>query len=276
MLYALGYSSVFLPQIREVSLLPHEYASDPKPLPYSDRLRLYLQSIDGQYIYYRAWDREFVNKAPSNTKQGLRTAVGLLAASKKAYRDSCGIYWSTNNFTLAHGSYKHSEYYFDNISPAHIALIRCITVNLSIADLTPTIIRYVEHRSRQINSGMILSNNDHVRWGQLAANQLGLMWVEKLQWARKVFSHVDEVAVACFRSTFDLLYLDGDKFANQVDNIRVRRPSNDLRKLVNSTYQQCRQIICDWVEEVGWENFKEVLAGKCEREYGNQACPFHD
>ena len=276
MLYALGYSSVFLPQIREVSLLPHEYASDPTPQPYSDRLRLYLRSIYGQYTYYGAWDREFVNKTPSNAKQGPRMAVGLLAASKRAYRDSCGIYWSTNNFTLAHGSYKHSEYYFDNISPAHIALIRCIVVNLSIADLTQTIIRYVEHGSRQMNSGMTISNDDHMRWGQLATNQLRFMWVQKLQWARKAFSHVDKVAVVCFRSTRDLLYLDGDEFANQVDNIRVRRPSNDLRRLVNSTYQQFRQIIRDSVEEVGWENFKEVLAGKCERELGDQACPFHD
>ena len=275
MLYALGGSIVFLPQIREVSLLPHEYALDPKPLPYSDRLRLYFRSIYGQYSYYGTWNREFVNRIPFNIKPGPRMAVGILAASKKAYRESYGIYWSTNNFILAHGSYKHSEYYFDNISPTHIALIQHIMINLTVADLTPTIIRYVEHRSRQIRSGMMLSNNNLMPWGHLAAHQLELMWVDKLRWARKVFGHVDTVTVTCFRFPSHPIDLGGDEFANQVDNIQAR-PSNDLGKLVDFTSRHCRDIVRRWVAGAGWENFKEVLAGKCEREYGNQACPLHD
>ncbi|KAL8792671.1 MAG: hypothetical protein Q9195_004731 [Heterodermia aff. obscurata] len=277
LLYALGNGVVFLPQIREVSLLPHESPSDPEqPLSYSDQLRLYLKSIYGQRIYAETCDRICVHKTPSDTKQGPRTAVGLLAASKKAYRESYGIYWSTNDFVLAPGSYKHSEYYFDKISPTHAALIQSIIIKLSIADLTPTIIKCVEHRSRQINSGMPLSDYDHISWGPLTARQLLVMWIDKLQWARKVFSHVDKNVVACSTSTCDSLYLTGDEFANEVDNMRSSRPKNDLGKMVIFTFRQSREIVRRWVREVGWENFKEVLASKCEREYGNKVCPFHD
>ena len=275
MRYAVGDASVFLPQIREVSHLPHENPRDPHPLSFSDRLRLHLQSIYGQYIYYAVWDRDFLNRNPSKNKKGPSTAVGLLAASKTAYWDSCGIYWSTNDFILAHGSYKHSEYYFDNISPRHTALIQSIRINLTIADLTPTIIRHVEHSSRQMHSGMVPSNNDHMEWGYLAIRQLLLIWIDKLQWARKVFNHVDEVAVFYFRNTSDPLLLDGMESANQANNFPLDT-STDLGGLVTSTLLQFHAIICRWVERLGWENFKEVLAGKCEREYKHVACPFHD
>ena len=213
-------------------------------------------------------------KTPANTKQGPRTAIGLLATSKRAYQDSCGIYWSTNDFILAHGSYKHSEFYFENISQTHTALIQSITINLTIADLTPTIIRYVEHTSRLMNSGMMFTNNDRVSWGWIAGLALLSMWVDKLKWARKVFSHVDQVVV-CSRITCDPRRLDREEFANKVDNID-EEPINDLLRLLASTSRQCQRIVENWVEEVGWENFKEVLAGKCEREYGNRACPLHN
>ena len=216
-----------------------------------------------------------MNRNPSHTKKGPRIAVGLLAASKTAYRDSCGVYWSTNDFTLAHGSYKHCEYYFGTVSPRHTALIQSIRINLTIADLTPTIIRYVEHSSRQMHNGMILPNNDDVRWGHLAIRLLVLLWIDKLQWAGKVFSHVDEIAVFCFRNTSDPLILDGKEFAKKSKEIHADT-SAALGKMVIFTVVQNHTIICRWVERLGWENFKEVLAGKCEREYKHVACPFHD
>ena len=216
-----------------------------------------------------------MNRDPSHIKKGPRIAAGLLAASKRAYRDSCGIYWSTNDFILAHGSYKHSEYYFDNISPRHTSLIQSIRINLTIADLTPTIIRHVEYSSRQMHNGMILPNNDHVAWGHLAIRTLVLIWIDKLQWARKFFSHVDEVAVFCFRNTSDPLLLDGKEFARQAYELYPNSGA-DLGKFIIFSVQQNHGIICRWVERLGWENFKEVLAGKCEREYKHVACPFHD
>ena len=185
------------------------------------------------------------------------------------------MYWSTNNFILAQGSYKHSEHYFANISPTHTALIQSITINLSIADLTPTILRHIEYGSRHKKSGMPPSNNDHMRWSLFAAHQLLLMWVDKFRWASQTFSHVDEVVIVCFRNTCNPLCLDGKEFAKKVESICIR-PSTDLGRLVSTTIQICREIICHWVEEVGWENFKEALAGKCEGENGKEACPFHD
>ena len=90
-----------------------------------------------------------------------------------------------------------------------------------------------------------------------------------------IFSHVDEVIVSFFGAKCDSLYLNGDEFAEKVDSMCLRQ-GNNLGTVVMVTYRECRDIIRRCVEEVGWENFKEVLTGKCEREYGNQEYPFHD
>ncbi|KAG7008289.1 hypothetical protein G7Y79_00006g019090 [Physcia stellaris] len=273
--YALGGAHVYLPQIREVALLaPAWAASMCKPhenLSYKDRFRNWLQYIREQNRRYLVWDRDFETKPPYQPAEGSLLAIGLLAASKQSYQETHHIYWSTNIFHLARGSYKNTEAYLSTISPTHVALIQQIQIDLSVGDLTPDVLRDFEQRIRERTP----LNNIHTRWAGHAAEMLLTTWQAKLLWVRKHLGHVSTITLRSYKQTDNSMILKSSDFFKSAEDPAVWTSSQELGNLMLSAVFGARDIIEYWVHKVGWENFKEYLAGECEQSDEFKQYPLH-
>lgn len=277
MWYALGAGSVHLPQIREVMDLPHEFSGNPpRVLSAITRLRNYFNSIRDQRAYYGGWNRQFEIRPPYEPEKRIPTAVGLLASSRKVYQESHGIYWSSNTFHLARGSFKHSEMFFSIISPAHIALINSIVINLTIADLDPSLLRFLEQFTRDVGNGLLPWNNDHDNWAHLAAAMLHTEWTGKLNWASKSFGHVAVVHITCFDAGKSAVRMSGSKFAKTMQDPEELQACTELLWLLFLAHRRALSVVGQWVRAFGWENFKEWLLGKCRLHENGERCPLHD
>ena len=163
--YALGGGHIYLQQIREVALLAPTWASSiwnpHDKLSYKDYFRNLIQLVREENRRYLKWSRAFETRPPYQPEEGSPVAVGLLAASKQMYQETHHIYWSTNVFHLARGSYKNTESFFSTISPNHVALIQHIHIDLSVGDLTPDVLRDFEQRIRERTP----LNNHHAQMG---------------------------------------------------------------------------------------------------------------
>lgn len=273
--YALGGGHVYLPQIREVALLaPAWAASMCKPhekLSYNHRFRNWLQYIREQNRRYLVWDRDFETRPPYQPDEGSPLAVGLLVASKQVYQETHHIYWSTNIFHLARGSYKNTESFFSTVSPNHVALIQQIQIDMSVGDLTPDVLRDFEQRIRERTP----LNNIHTRWAGHAAEMLLTTWQAKLLWVRKHLSQVSTITLRSYKQTDNSMTFKTTDLVKSAEDPDIWTSSQELGDLMLSAVLGARDVIEYWVHKVGWENFKEYLAGESEQTDEFRQYPLH-
>ena len=261
MWFALGGGSINLPQVREVMKLPHERMYENRhrheTISLLGRLYTLIFCISDQYNYYSAWTHDFED-FPTVVPDKEASAVGLLIENKKLYQENVSLYWSTNNIVLARGSYKHSELLFATIRPEHIALIKSVIVNLTIADLTPSLVLYLEKSIRDQSAGLLLANDYHQAWGLFTSGLLLDIWLDKLRWVAKTFSPDTTLTINWLGNKLSLDTLELSKALTPV----ITRESTLAGFRFHRGRAIAEFIIEHWVAVIGWENFKEMLVRK--------------
>lgn len=82
-----------------------------------------------------------VLKEHQASQQGkLRYGCQVLATCKQLYCEGYAVFYSLNTFHLAPGPLSTSIDYFDQLQPQHKALIKHVSVDLGIADMTPKLL----------------------------------------------------------------------------------------------------------------------------------------
>ena len=131
---------------------------------------------------------DYIKLEPTFTRP-VKSAVGLLAASRQTYDESHGFYWASNTFYLPRGPVNHSQYYWGSIDPRHKALIRSIAIQFSLADLTPEVLDHIEKYARVRyaqgrQDGRRPQDLDSHSWRYYTHRALTQMWARKLIWIR--------------------------------------------------------------------------------------------
>lgn len=264
MWYALVEEHIYLPQIREVALLPP--SKHCPRLPFFERLRQFFQSVFRQSVGYQISSHISITKLPYVPPKVNHSAAGLLAVNSQIYQQAHGIYWSANNFHLARGDFRNSQAFFENIAPEHLALIKHLTIDLSLADLTPPMFRYLELALPLRNGGVLPRDEDCNEWPFWVSCLLWFIWKDKIFWVREHFGHVPNDYIVCFEDAHKVLKLKGSELEGETAELTDRPPYyTELRSLmgnamknemVKAGYEVHRRL-----RAVGWDNFKEILAG---------------
>ncbi|KAG7002441.1 hypothetical protein G7Y79_00027g061330 [Physcia stellaris] len=260
--HALGGRHIFLPQIYEVSLLPSELtplvyqAATIAPLPFS--VLNPIRSLTTLFTHTPPPPPSLPQTSKPKPSQHAPKppAVPLLVASKRIYAETHSIYWSTNTFHLARGSYVHSSLYFDLVAPAHVAQIQNIHIDLSLADLTPTLIRFLEQRADRPG------NHDARFWGRRAGNLIRQIWMDKFHYVRRTFAHVGRVRVSWCNNKNYTLNFSGAGFGRWFTESGALRKGG-LKDIFELSVGLVEWIVEDLVGEEGWEGFKREMDGDC-------------
>ena len=193
-----------------------------------------------------------------------KSTAGLLATNKQFYEETHGIYWSANNFHLARGDYRNSQAFFENISPEHIALIEDITIDISLADLTPQLLQHLE-RMLLCNDlrGRLFRDDSTGEWGFWASMLLRSIWKEKICWVQKRFNHVPHIFIVCFEDPKMVVRYHGNQLEDEITGFCERR-DQPQETSIGSILQWAIKCADDRVryrvQQIGWDNFKEELA----------------
>ena len=189
--------------------------------------------------------------------------AGLLATNKQLYQETHGIYWSANNFHLARGDYRNSQAFFENISPEHIALIEEITIDISLADLTPQLLQHLERKVYDDLDGRLPRDDFSRDWGFWASMLLRSIWKEKICWVQKHFNHVPYIFITCFEDPKTDFLFHGNQLEGQIKGFCERREQQQdtsigfiLKWAIGCADARVR----DRVQQIGWDNVKEELA----------------
>ena len=185
--------------------------------------------------------------------------AGLLATNKQFYQETYCIYWSINNFHLPRGDYRHSQAFFENISPKHIALIDAINIDLSLADLTPQLLQYLERNLYDDRGGRLRPDDSTREWSSSTSELLRQTWEEKFSWMQRHFSHA-KILITCFEDPkWDFLY-PGSGLEEEIAGFRTKRPGTTIRYILKWSRLVARDRVRERVQQIGWDNFKEELA----------------
>ena len=201
-------------------------------------------------------------------------AIGLLATNKQYYHETRSIYWSTNSFHLPRGDYQNIKAFLKNISPEHVALIRIINIDLSLADLTPQLLQQLERTAYDDQGGSLPRNNLGTYWGLVASSLLRDLWEEKIRLVQQCFNHVPDVFITCFEDPVTDFWVPGNKLEDEIAGFCEQRAHNTCTGLVLRFATVCaRARVKDRVQRIGWDNFKgELAAGGWGRRKNDQWC----
>ena len=190
MRYALVDEHVWLPQIREDALC---WQNMKKSIPIIKRIQSSVRDTKWDHAACTSWTNAPLVTLPYQPPPNPPLALGILAADRQSYAESHDIYWSMNNFHLARGHLINSIAFFSNTSPKHIALIRHLTIDLSLADLTPPVLLRLEGLARRTLPGSQFHDDAWGHWAWQASLILWTIWETKLNWACKFFRHVNPI-----------------------------------------------------------------------------------
>lgn len=201
-------------------------------------------------------------------------STGLLATNKQFHQETRSIYWSTNNFHLPRGDYRNSEAFLQNISPEHIGLLKTINIDLSLADLTPQLLQYLERKAYGDQDGRLPRNHFSSYWGLVASSLLREIWEEKIRWVQKCFNHVSDIFITCFEDPVTDFLFPGNKLKDEIAGFCEQRAHNTCTGLILQFATGCARVrVQDRVQRIGWDNFKEELAaGGWGRRKNDQWC----
>lgn len=200
--------------------------------------------------------------------------TGLLATNKQFYQETHGIYWSANEFHLARGDYRNSEAFFENILPEHIALIEDLTIDMSLADLTPQLLQHLEWKIFNDQGGRLPHDDSSRDWGYWASMLLREIWIEKICWVQKYFKHVPYIIISCFEDPKTMYMFHGNQLEDEIVGLRKERDHNTTIGWILLWAIKCADFrVRDRVQQIGWDNVKEELAaGNWGRRKNDQWC----
>ena len=221
-------------------------------------------------------------KKTKSEEQGSLPGFQLLATNRRALSECAPIFWSSNTFYLPPGPVCHTRYYFNNVRPQHLALIRRLAIRFSLRDLTERVIMGTEYYTRHQpdSPGRPLQTIPPRGWGKFCAQVLDKIWAEKLFWSRRVrylpsletihfgLDATKSVEFHCGEDLLSALHGIGwdeqGEFHYYRPACRVTRSSFCLCEDMATARCRCRQKVERIVEEIGWTAFKRWLAGKAE------------
>ena len=264
---------VYLPQIREVALLlPRKFR---RRLPIFERLRNFFQCVYRRSVGYQISSHKSITKLPYIPPKTYDLATGLLAVNSQIYQQTHGIYWSANNFHLARGDFRNSQAFFENVAPEHLALIKNLTIDLSLADLTPPMLKYLEGTVPIGYGGQLPGNDNSNQWSLWASYLLWFIWKDKMYWVRKHFRHVPNIHIVCFEDPGMALKFTASELGDEMAEVTDLPPNKaKLGGLMEWARDNAGREIYFRVQEAGWDNFKELLAGGgWQRRMHTKVCP---
>ena len=196
-------------------------------LPAEIRNQITSFALTGGHVYLEA--KSYPRKLRSNDRKPLNgpsaPAANFLATCRQAYAEGHVMFYTQNTFHLPIGSLEETKEVLAKIKPEHVAMMRNVTLGLTLLDLTPSIARMVEAEAspslraqgRALNEwrgtnavdARTLEHHKTSHAYMVSLRQvLKTCWVEKLQFARKAFRGLKELRVG-LSLVFGVLALRG-------------------------------------------------------------------
>ena len=169
----------------------------------------WVQNLERKHLKWPSKRFHENNGSPKEQQPGF----GLMAMGKFLYLRGYPMFYGQNTFHVAPGPLTMSTHYFNALLPKHRDLIRSLTVNFTIADLTPEGFQAVEFDLHEAKREQCISFRDAYReeqvkmWTDSAIRVLDSIWRQKLEWLL-TWPSLDQVTVS--GPTWDLILKRGD------------------------------------------------------------------
>ena len=216
-----------------------EFCNEPnaKPsyfsLPAEIRNQITSLALTGGHIYMEGKSQRTLRSHDRKPLNGPSApAANFLATCRQAYEEGHVMFYTQNTFHLPPGSLGETKEVLAEIKPEHIAMMRSVTLGLTLLDLTPTVARMVEadvaanlrarlrtrkafrNEQRDVPSSTVRLREPWWEPDSAHAYKVSLhlalrtCWEKKLHFARSAFPGVDELRVG-INVIFGILILQG-------------------------------------------------------------------
>ena len=115
--------------------------------------------------------------------EGPTSGFQILATCKQLYMEGHEVYYASNNFHLPPGPVEGFLKWYEALRPNHRDLIRSVTIDFSILDLTPSVLEQCESSYRErYKQSMTQSNYTRAKYDTLniVIDTLRDLWMEKM------------------------------------------------------------------------------------------------
>lgn len=123
------------------------------------------------------------SKASMSGCEGPTSGCQLLATCKQVYREGCRAFYAGNDFHLPPGPVEGFLKWYQALRSEHREAIRNVTIDLSVLDLTPSVLEQCESVPRKRVNGT-MTQSDYVRAKndsvQIVLDTLRALWVQKI------------------------------------------------------------------------------------------------
>ena len=195
-------------------------------------------------------------------------------------------YYTGNVFYLPPGSPEETESLLTKIKPEHLAMMRHVTVKLSLEDLTPSVLSPIEHIYKTVPPQGVPLSLEARLCGLTLYRALGEIWQAKVYLARsKFFAGLEQLDILKAQSvsrygtsTFTMRGRDkdglfGDYSKKKVKNHRGRSIGVNLTQydsmvesLIHAARDRALFAIHSELREGGWKRLKRRLVVKPARD----------
>ena len=178
------------------------------------------------------------SKASTSGCEGPTSGCQMLATCKQIYMEGHEVFYAGNNFHLPAGPIKGFLNWYEALRPEHRDLIRSVTIDMSILDLTPSVLEQCEATYQErFNESIAQPSFTETIFDtvEIVLNTLRELWVQKMAevYRMQAFRFMKLVALALGDPTFrrksllpvSVIYLKGD------DVVRFLRPVNAWTQL---------------------------------------------
>jgi len=204
----------------------------------------------------------------------LRYGCQVLATCKQLYCEGHAVFYGLNTFHLAPGPLCTSIEYFDNLQPHHKALIKHVSVDLGIADVTPNLIYELNTRVSGRSLIMPVPSATPPADNTIVSVNLGRMtreiWMDKLFYVltwrglRNIkFQHHNPCQLPG-QSTYEWRQIVATELVVERSPLRalvLKGGVGDIQtaRIMMKAYMGLSSVLISQVASHGWKGFSEWL-----------------
>ncbi len=198
----------------------------------------------------------------------------VLATCKQLYCEGHAVFYSLNTFHLAPGPLRTSIEYFDKLQPHHKALIKHVSVDLGIADLTPNLLSELNARVSGRSLIMpVLSTTppqDNTSVSVCLARMTKELWVSKLMYVL-TWRGLSDIRIQHHnpcrlngQSTYEWRQVVATELVIEHSHLRamsLQAKARDVQMatMMMNAYKALTSVLIAQVANYGWKGFSEWL-----------------
>ncbi len=216
-----------------------------------------------------------VLKAHQASQDGtLKYGCQVLASCKQLYSEGHAVFYSLNTFHLAPGPLSTSVEYFDKLQPHHKALIKHVSLDLGVADMTPDLLSELRATvsGRALTTPLLITNppQDSGTVSIHLARMAKELWITKLLYVL-MWRGLMDVRVQ-HHNPCQLHNQSGYEWRQVVATELVIGPSHlramslqvkardaQMATMMMNAYKTLSSVLISQVANYGWKGFSEWL-----------------